>query len=242
MNPKSRNVLKKRGPGANGSRKTQTRKSQSTNVDSVPLVQPKASFKTLSLVFPPRMPMKLKYWAQQTFAMAATQSINYRWRPTAAFDVDPALGGTSMAGFAECAAFYATYRVSASSIRVTISNPSSTIPVTCIVLPMNADPTNSFSAANIIASVGNPYAKTKMLGLLGSPPTVITNAMTTQKIFGDSEVFFDHNFTSLVQTVPTNNWFWNICLYALAFIPVSLVATVEITVDCEFYDRNFLPA
>jgi len=231
----------KRAPGRKNQRNG-SKKSRGSNVDSVPLVQPLSTYKSLSLVFPPRLPMKLKFWGQQVMSLVAAQQVNYRWRPTGAFDIDPALGGTSMAGFAECAAFYATYRVSKSTIKVTISNPSATIPVTMMVLPMNADPTNAFSAANIIASVGNPYCKTKMLGLLGSPPSVVTSTMTTRKIFGDSEVLFDHNFTSLVTTVPANNWFWNLCLYAPAVIATTLVATVEITVDIEFYDRIFLPA
>lgn len=228
---KGRKVVKRGGP-----RKTSSQR------DGIPLVQPLGTFQLINRVFPPRMPVKLKYWGQQVLSLAASLSANYRWRPTAAFDVDPALGGTSMAGFAELAGFYATYRVSASQIKVTVNNPSGVSPVTVIVLPMNADPTNAFGAANIIASMGNPYAKSKLTSLLGGPPSVIENSMTTVKIFGDSEVFYDHNFTSLVTTVPTNNWFWNLCLYAPAFIATNIVCQVEITVDCEFYDRNFLPA
>jgi len=148
-----------------------------------------SNFRSLSLVFPPRMNVKLKYWGIQVLSLAAATNANYRWRPTAAFDIDPALGGTSMAGFAELAGFYASYRVVSSRIKVTLANPSVLGTITMIVLPMNADPTNSFSAANVIASVGNPYAKTKLVGLLGAPPTVIQNVMTTTKIFGDPSVF-----------------------------------------------------
>lgn len=237
-------MMQKRKPHARKGKNVKRggRGKTSSQRDQIPLVQPLGTFRPFNLVFPPRMPMKLKFWGQQVLSLAASVSANYRWRPTGAFDIDPALGGTSMAGYAECAAFYATYRVSSSKIKVTVNNPSAVSPITVIVLPMNADPSNAFGAANIIASVGNPYAKTKMTGLLGSPATVIENQMTTVKIFGDSEVFYDHNFTSLVTTVPNNNWFWNYCLYAPAFIATNIVATVEIEVDIEFYDRNFLPA
>jgi len=231
--------MKKRGSGAK-----QTRKSAARNQgrEVVPLVQPQSTFQKLNLVFPPRLPMKLKFWTIANLSLAASNSANYRWRPTGAFDIDPALGGTSMAGFAECAQFYATYRVSKSKLKVTASNPSAVTPVTLVVLPMNADPTNAFSTANVIASIGNPYAKTKNLGLLGAPPISITDSMTTVKIFGDSEVFFDHNFTSLVTTVPANNWFWNVCLYSPAFIANAFNLQIEMEVDIEFYDRIFLPA
>jgi len=233
----------KRSPGGSVNySKKRGKKQRKASGQGVPLVQPLGTFRQLSLVFPPRMPMKLKFWQANSISLAASLSGNYRWRPSAAFDIDPALGGTSMAGFAEMAGFYSTYRVAKSSIKVTVSNPSATIPVTCIVLPMNADPTNAFSTANVVASMGNPYAKARVLGLLGSPATVINSNMTTAKIFGDSEVFFDHNFTSLVTTVPANNWFWNLCLYAPAFIATAITVVVEIVVDCEFYDRIFLPA
>lgn len=198
-------------------------------------------FKNLALVFPPRMLVKLRFNAYQLLSLAASVGANYRWRPTAAFDVDPALGGTSMAGFAELATFYASYRVQSSRIRASISNPSVVSPVTLIVTPTNADPTNSMSVANIIASVENPYAQFKESGLLGCPSTNVTNFMSTQKIFGDPAVFYDHNFSSLVTTVPANNWFWNVAIYAPAFIATAVSLYVAVDVDVEFFDRSFLP-
>lgn len=224
--------------------KRSARRRDGGGVDAVPLVSADSpgKFKTLSLVFPPRMCMKMKYWTIGAFSLAAALGANYRYRPSAAFDVDPALGGTSMAGFAEMAAQYATYRVIGSKIKVTLPNPSATVPVTLIVLPMNADPTNAFSLANIVASVGQPYSKTKQCGLLGCNSAVIVSEMRTRIIWGDPAVFSDHNFSSLVTTVPANNWFWNICVYAPAFIATGLNATVEIEVDVEFFDRVFLPA
>lgn len=199
-------------------------------------------FKGLSLVFPPRMSLKLKFWTIQPLSLAAAIAANYRWRPTAAFDVDPALGGTAMPGFAEAAAFYSTYRVISSKIKCTVSNPSATLPVTVMVIPLNADPSNSMSSANVIACSGNPYARMKVMGLLGSPPSVVVNEMTTQKIYGDPAIYYDHNFSSLVTSVPTNNWFWNVAIYSSAFIATALVVNVEVEVDCEFYDRIFLPS
>lgn len=198
-------------------------------------------FRRMALVFPPRMLAKLKFIAYQSFNLAATTGVNYRWRPSAAFDVDPALGGTSMAGFAELAGFYSTYRVWASQIKATVSNPSTTLPITLIVVPLNADPTNAMTVPNIIASSEQPYAKSRETGLLGSPPVRITSQMTSQKIFGDPMALFDHNFTALVSTVPGNNWFWNVCVLAPNFVATAIQVFVEVEVDCEFYDRIFLP-
>jgi hypothetical protein len=238
MNKQSRNF--KRGPAASSQRNE--KKNQEGKRNRVPLVSNPNQFKSLNLAFPPRMLSKLQYWTQLGLVLTTNTFANYRFRPTAAFDVDPALGGTSMAGFAELSAFYQTYRVSRSTIKVTLINPSATLPVTLIVLPMNADPTNSFGVANIIASRGNPYALSKTSGTEGSRPPVVVNSMTTKQIFGDAEVLFDHNFTALVSTVPNNNWFWNVCVLSPATIATAVYAIVEIEVDCEFYDRNFLPA
>jgi hypothetical protein len=221
-------------------RKTKQQRSRK-DPNQLATVSPTA-FRTLSMVFPPRMNLKLKFWALQGLSLAAATTANYRWRPTGAFDIDPALGGTSMAGFAEASTFYSTYRVSGSKIKVTVSNPSATQPITVIVLPLNADPTNAMSAANITACMGNPYAKSKQAPLLGGPPAVIDSSMSTVKIFGDQAIYYDHNFSSLVNTVPANNWFWNVCLETLGVIATNIVVQVEIEVDCEFFDRIFLPA
>lgn len=198
-------------------------------------------FRVLNLVFPPRMRMKLKYWTIQPLSLAVNIQANYRLRPSAAFDVDPALGGTAMPGFAEMAAQYATYRVYASKLKVTASNPSATIPVTLFSVPLNADPTNGMSAANVVALSGQPYSKMATMGLLGSPHTVLSNSMTTVRIFGDPAVNYDHNFSSLVTTVPANNWFWCVAVYSGAVIATAITVSFEVEVDCEFFDRTFLP-
>jgi len=147
-----------------------------------------------------------------------------------------------MAGFAEAAAIYATYRVIASRIHVTLGNNSATVPITLMVAPLNADPTNAMSGANVLAMPGQPYCKTRELGLLGSPATIINHKMTTQTIWGDPAIYYDHNFSSLVTTVPANNWFWNVAIYSPAFIAAQVYVTVQIECDVEFFDRIFLPA
>jgi hypothetical protein len=183
----------------------------------------------------------MKYWTLQPLSLAVNPQANYRFRPSAAFDIDPALGGTSMPGFAELSQQYSMYRVYGSSIKVTASNPSTTIPVSLIVCPLNQDPSNAMTAANVIASSGQPYAKMKVMPLLGGPATRISSYMTTVRIFGDPAVNYDHNFSSLVSTVPANNWFWNIAVYSGATIATNITVNFEIEVDCEFFDRFFLP-
>lgn len=224
-------------------KKTNKKKKNSGNSSwqGLPRTSTPRTFKGLSHVYPPRMSLRLKFNAIPAFSLAATGVANYRFRPTGAFDVDPALGGTSMAGFVEAAAIYASYRVVSSEITVTASNPSNVVPITMVVLPMNADPTNSFSAANVVASVGQPYARTKVLPLLGGGEAITSTRCTTAKIYGDPAVFYESAFASLVSTVPANNWYWNICMYSPAVIAAAIYPMVEITCECEFFDRYFLP-
>lgn len=220
-----------------------TKKSKKTRKgEGVMITNSPGQFKTMSLVFPPRMLAKLRFNAYQLLSLAASTSANYRWRPTGAFDVDPALGGTAMAGFAELSGFYASYRVYSSRIKATIANPSAVSPITLIVVPLNADPTNAMTTTNIIACVENPYAQAKCSSLVGGPATTIVSSMSTQKIFGDPSVFYDHNFSSLVGAVPANNWFWNVAILAPAFIATAVTLYVTVDVDVEFFDRTFLPA
>jgi len=194
------------------------------------------------LNFPPSVYVALRFFAEYPITLSALTYGNYRFRPTGAFDIDPLVGGTSMPGFTEWAQLYATYRVTCSKIRVEVVNPSLTQSVMMIVHPMNADPGASTSLANVTAAEGNAYAKSKLCCYAGGPRNVITNYMTTEKIFGDPMVWTDHNFSSLCTTVPANNWFWQIGAYTPAVIPTNPVQLwIHIEIGIEFYDRIELP-
>jgi hypothetical protein len=186
--------------------------------------------------------MKYTQIGAQTIPNAG-QAVSIRLRPSAAFDIDPLLGGTSMPGFTELAALYATYRVTWSRIRVKFTPGSNTTtPVLVCLVPLNVDLGSTPSATTLVSLPDQTYAKSAVLGLPGSPTIELSSEMTTDKIYGSPMVFVDDNFASLVTTVPTNNWFWNISGLTSVILGAAQTYYIEFVVEVgvEFYDRKQL--
>jgi hypothetical protein len=226
----AKKVLKRNGTGFVVS---QLQKEGRRNLTQVP--------QTRMRILPDSIYTQLKYWTAIQFnnSVGGTPSF-VRYRPTGAFDIDPLLGGTSTAGFAELSALYSTYRVTCSRIVVKATNPNSASPYQLMVWPTNADLGAAPSAATVIAGGMSPYAKSDLVPLLGGPLGVVSNAMSTEKMYGDKAVYTDHNFSSLVTTVPTNNWFWNVGSYSATNGSGICNATVQIEIGIEFFDRIML--
>jgi hypothetical protein len=173
---------------------------------------------------------------------ATGQVFNRRFRPTNAFDVDPLLGGTSMPGFAEFAAIYSAYRVTWSRIKARFTAGTGSLPTQVVLLPTNFDLGSTPSVATVTALPDQSYSQSKLLGLAGSPSILLQKEMSTEKIYGSKQVYFDDNFSSLVTTGPVNNWYWNIS----GIIPSAASSASIIYVECnmdvgiEFFDRKIL--
>lgn len=199
--------------------------------------------RSVGFVMPDRLRTGLKYWQSSAINLSVVSSGSLRYQPSAAFDIDPTVGGATMAGFNEMSALYRSYRVKSSRIKVEIANTSPDSIVNCAIVPTNADPGSAPSSATIIAARQQPYANVKTCPPLGGPMTVLVSTMSTKKIFGNPMTDFDDNFASLVTTIPNNNWFWFISVYSLATIPSTdpVLLNVFIDVEIEFYDRAFLP-
>lgn len=197
--------------------------------------------RSVGFVVPDRMRTSLRYWKAVTVSLGVTNTGGHRWQPSAAFDIDPLIGGTTMTGYAEMAAIYRSYRVKTSRIVAEFSNPSTITPVMCTVVPLNTDPGSSPPTAEVLTAREQPYAKSKTSTLAGGPLVRLVSSMSTRKIYGNPMTDYDDNFASLVTTVPNNNWFWFVSVYALALIPTNPISiNVLIEIDVEFYDRAFL--
>lgn len=190
-------------------------------------------------ILPDKINCKLRFWKAIAINLSATTTAGVRFQPTAALSPDP-LTTDLPKGFTEWANFYNSYRVHSSSCKVEVVNPSNVTPVQVTLLPLNLDPGASPAASVVVGSSEQPYAKRKMTSLVGGPLTMITNRMTTQKIFGSKMVATDDNFASITSSIPVNNWFWFITFYALAVIPGGIVCHCFIDIDIDFYDRRRL--
>lgn len=194
--------------------------------------------KQVGLFLPDRYYTKLRFWKSVTYNVSVNGQASARLSPSNAFDVDPSLGSTSMPGFAELSAIYSRYRVTSSSAKFELVNPSSLTPIEVILIPLNADPGPTPTATNVISWRSNTYAKSKMSPLLGGPSTVVNNRMSTEKIFGSKMTYFDDAFQSLVTTSPTNNWFWAYAIFVFTPIAPLIYANISCDIGIEFFDRT----
>jgi len=188
---------------------------------------------------------RLKYTGLGSITISTSAfAAGVRYRPTAAYDIDPTIASTATPGFSEWSGFYGTYRVTSSRCRVRFVNTSNLSGVVVVIVPLNADPGPTPLSATINSWLDQPYTEYKMVGTAGSPAATVVSEMSTEKIFGSKQVYFDDNFNSLVTGVPINNWYW--CIGAIApVIPTTAIVVsiiFEIDIGVEFFNRKLLIA
>jgi hypothetical protein len=200
--------------------------------------------KSVSSIMPDRLFTTLKFFGYGNLSIiVGNQAIGARYRPTAAYDIDPALGSTATPGFSELAAFYSNYRVTTSKLVLEASNQSSAQGAMIVLCPLNADPGAAPSLGTVQSWIEQPYAEIKAMGTAGSPAVHIEKTISTEKIFGSKMVYFDDAFTSLVTTNPTNNWYWAIGAIsplAVAGSTLTVNTLIEIYIGIEFFSRKVL--
>jgi hypothetical protein len=232
---------------ANGHKKKVRRSLQTSDRDGLSMSRGMANKYLVvpqpTKIVPDRIYTRLVYEGMGQIPIATGNSYTtFRWQPSAAYDVDPNIGSTATPGFAEFAAFYNNYRVTASNCRISVTNPSTVLGVILVVLPLTSDPGALAPAAQANAWPDNPYAKQKMIGLLGSPPGVVSNSMSTEKIVGSTNVYVDDTYASLTNGVPANNWYWGCGLLVGSAVTATISYTVNYRIEMgvEFYDRKIM--
>jgi len=198
--------------------------------------------RSVGFVVPDRLRTSLRFWKAPilNFSVLTTQVI--RLQPSAAYDIDPSIGGTVPPGFAEMATLYNSYRVRSSRCVVEATNTSATSMLQITLLPTNLDPGGSPTSTYVTSSREQPYATSKSLPPTGGPTVKLSSNMSTEKIFGSPMVRYDDNFAALVNAIPVNNWFWIVAIYAGAVQSAAepVFVNIGVDIDIDFYDRAFL--
>jgi hypothetical protein len=194
-------------------------------------------------IVPDRVFRRLCYEGMGPVTISTVATFNtLRFRPSAAYDVDPLLASTATPGFSELAALYSNYRVTVSKCEISIVSSSSSLGVQLCVIPLTDDPGASPSGTTVNSWPDQPYAKQKLCGLAGSPAIRVVNEMTTEKIFGSQEVYTDDTYESATNSTPLRNWYWAISV-ATGSIPTTAITCTmvfKITMGLEFYRRKEL--
>jgi hypothetical protein len=170
---------------------------------------------------------------------------NVRYRPTAAYDVDPLLASTATPGFNEYAAFYKFYRVHAFAYRVTFVNLETACPVLAYCFPSQLDPGANISYSTASEWQGNPYFKARQMSPKGGMDrTTISGYVGIKKFVGSKTANYDDNYSAQTNAVPNNNVYLSIggLSSATAFTTLGVAFQFRVTMYVEFYERVTLTA
>ena len=199
--------------------------------------------RSVTSIIPDRMYTKLRFYGLGNLVVpTVTNVVGARYRPTAAFDIDPLLGSTATPGFAELSALYGAYRVTTSIMKISVCNQSATQGAVVVLVPLLIDPGATPTFPTVTAWTESPYAVHKLVGVAGSPTEHLSCSMSTEKISGSKWVYFDDNWTSAVSTVPVNNWYWAVGAYCPVVPGTAVTINTDICIDIgiEFFQRKFL--
>jgi len=183
----------------------------------------------------PRLRVNLLFQKQVVINNAGTAYASIRFSPTSAYDVDPLFASTAMPGFAEYALLYRFYRVHSSHILVDFVNQEA-FGLMAYVVPTNSDFGANFSLST--SFFGNPRCKQITIGpATGNPLGVIQSTFTTASLGGVSSLNILDSYSSLVSTVPSNNWWWHIGTYSPSALVSGIFASIRIEIEVEFFEN-----
>lgn len=189
-----------------------------------------------SLVAPNELDVRLKFVDQVTSSSVGA-FCNYNFNPNCPYDVDPAFGSTSTAGFAELAALYQFQRTIAYKYDIDMLNNSGNAAQHTII---NTNVTPPASAYYGLA--GNQFAQTKLAyatGIYGSI-THFTGAHTVAQIVGSKTPETADSFASLTNNVPTDKIWLGLGQTDVTGDASAFLATIQLEMWIRFYERKNL--
>lgn len=140
---------------------------------------------------------------------ALTSSSSLVYRPTSYFDVDPAVGGPSFAGYTFYASVYGAYRVLAFKYKATFLNlETDGVLVSCQAIASSATPGSGTATDYTEPAIENDYGKYALVGpTAATPEKVITGYVNCTKLWGRPEAKTAPEWAGSTGSNPTvNSW------------------------------------
>lgn len=182
----------------------------------------------------PRLRVTLQFQKQVIMNNSGYFFANTRFAPTNAYDVDPAISSSAMAGFVQYSAMYRFYRVRSSHIQVDFVNQE-TFGLMVYVVPSNADPGDNWSSASTYLS--NPRCRQISLGpATGSSTGEIRSTFVTSQMGGVSSASILDEYSALTGSSPNNNWWWVVGAYGATSMSSGIFLALRIEVEVEFFE------
>lgn len=182
---------------------------------------------------PSKMRTKLRVMIAQGLISALTSSAALVYRPTSYFDVDPAVGGESFAGYTFYSGAYGRYRVTGFKYKCTFINLEATGAIVgCHAIAKSSTPASGTATNFTDIAAENDWGKIAVCApTTSSPEKVLSGYVDCQKLWGTPEVKTDNDWAGGTGTSPTVNSWLRICAHmannAAMTIGVQFILEIE---------------
>lgn len=182
--------------------------------------------------------VQLRYVTQFALTSSLGVTSQHTFRGNGLFDPDVAVGGHQPAGFDQWAAFYRSYKVFASSIKVTVNANGSGTAATTIAAAIVPNVTSTSLGLGVRTIAENGQSVFGVGGASGQAPLVLTNYRTSKKMFA-RDIRNERDCGALTSADPAAGWFWHLAFQVNdAATTMDSIVTVEIKYWAEFYERS----
>lgn len=201
-------------------------------------------YKSPREIMPQEYVTTLRFSSQQYLTAVGNTQKTVRFIDDA-FDIDPTVGGTSMAGFSELATIYARYRPLRATLSCEFANLE-TFPLACMLLMSNSSAATPLAYADI----GNPFSRKCMItGVLGGMSLAKLHVSAAKTaIAGTQQPLYDDLYTgstssASLATAATTNMFIGIeSSNNLTLAGGSVLISFTISLTLQFYRQNSFTA
>jgi hypothetical protein len=189
-----------------------------------------------SLIAPNEFDVRLKFVDQLSLTSVGAFA-NYSVNPNCPYDVDPAFGSTSTAGFAELAALYQFQRTTAYSYKLSCINLTG-VYAQFTVINVNVTP----PATAFYGLAGNQYSQTETANVFGGADSIAKFSAThsVAQIVGSRTPETADSFASLTNNVPTDKIWLGVSMTNLNGAACLATVMLQLEMWIRFYERKNL--
>jgi len=167
-------------------------------------------------------------------SLTSSSPQQYTFRANSLFDPDLTSTGHQPLYFDQYIASYEKYRVFKTHIQVRVTNNTQSTVNELVIVPTSQVPTlTSISMAReqARAVTSGPLPAFQAL------PRVIRLSLTTKTVLGLQKTqIYDQDYGAIFSASPVELWYYTLYAWSAA-TAIDLVVDVELTFECEFYDR-----
>lgn len=190
-------------------------------------------------IVPDQYMCKLKY-NQRVVLTCTTGTMGTNvFRGNSLYDPDLTGIGQQPNGYDQLSGLYQKVRVTGSKVKVRNISQGSTNATSqydLVLVPLVEAP----SWSTIEDAISTPYSRSIMVGNSNTEPKVISNFISTKKIFGE-KVVDDDDFAHDSASNPADQFYWYLSGQAIdRSSTVSVICEVSITYYCTFFQRQAL--